>query len=201
MKTSGYIVIGCRKAKCGMLCVLLLLLAALPLLAQEGAKPETETYSAMLAGQSGPLAGKTTTLTIHIKEYSSDQEVQQLAETLRTNGPDGLLKAVDKLGERGRIAPPRSTGTAVQVVRQHPMEGGRRVILFANRPISFAELRGATRSRDYPFGLAILNLNAKDEGEGLLYGACKVRFNKDNELEVEHYGTAPARLLGVKRMK
>ena len=67
--------------------------------------------------------------------------------------------------------------------------------------MSFAELQGQARSTDYPFGLVILNLNAKDEGEGLLYGACKVRFSDDNEIEFEQYGQAPARLLSVRRMK
>ena len=49
--------------------------------------------------------------------------------------------------------------------------------------------------------MLILNVNDKGEGDGLLYGACKVKFSKDNQLEVEYRGMAPARLATVKLWK
>jgi hypothetical protein len=73
--------------------------------------------------------------------------------------------------------------------------------MFADRPVSFYEARNAPRSKSYEFGLLILNVNDKGEGDGLLYGACKVKFNKDNQLKVEHYGMAPARLAAVRLWK
>jgi hypothetical protein len=73
--------------------------------------------------------------------------------------------------------------------------------MFGDRPVSFYEARNAPRSKSYEFGLLILNVNDKGEGDGLLYGACQVKFNKDNQLEVEHYGMAPARLAAVKLWK
>jgi hypothetical protein len=73
--------------------------------------------------------------------------------------------------------------------------------MLANRPMAFVELQNATRSRNYPFGLVVLNVDSKGQGQGLLYGACQIRFNDKNEVEVEHYGQAPARLMNVRLMK
>ena len=198
MKTQRGIAAGARAVGIVAFCMVGCLLVTLSLQAQD--QSGEEKFSAMFAGQ-GALAGRTTTIDIYIQGYSNDQEVQQLAQILRSNGQDSLVSAVDKLPERGRIAMTGTTGSAVQVVRQHPLEGGRKIVLFSNRPMAFGEVSQNTRSTDYPFGIVILNLNEKGEGDGLLYGACKVRFNKDNELEVEHYGQAPARLMNVRLLK
>jgi hypothetical protein len=52
--------------------------------------------------------------------------------------------------------------------------------------------------KNYEFGMLVLDVNDKGEGEGLLYGACRVKFTKDDQVEVEHFGQAPARLAAVK---
>jgi hypothetical protein len=49
--------------------------------------------------------------------------------------------------------------------------------------------------------MLVLDVNDQDEGEGLFYGATKVKFTKDDQLEVEHYGRKPARLAEVKLWK
>ena len=45
-------------------------------------------------------------------------------------------------------------------------EGGERVVLLTDRPISFREAANLTRSLDYPFTLIELRLNRDGEGEG-----------------------------------
>jgi hypothetical protein len=57
-----------------------------------------------------------------------------------------------------------------------------------NRPISFGELDNSTRSRDYPIGIVTLNVDKEGNGTGLLYGLCKVKFDKKGELQIQHYG-------------
>ena len=71
--------------------------------------------------------------------------------------------------------------------------------MFGDRPIGFYEARNAPRSKNYQFGMLVLDVN--DKGEGLLYGACKVKFTHDDQLEVEHFGQKPARLAAVKLAK
>lgn len=184
-------------------CMCFLLTALFPIAsaAQSEDKKKPEQFSATAFGQGGMFGGKSVSLNIYITDYSSDQEVEDLAATLKTQGPDALLKAVQKMKEKGKVSTPGRVGWSVPVVRQRPTEKGRRIVMFSDRPIGFYEARNAPRSKGYEFGMLVLDVNDKGEGEGLLYGACKVKFNKDDQLEVEHFSQAPARLAAVKLWK
>jgi hypothetical protein len=168
---------------------------------QSEGKKKPEQFSATAFGQNGMFAGKSVSLNIYITDYSSDQEVEDLAATLKTKGSDALLKAVRKMKEKGRVSTTGRIGWRIGVVRQHPTDKGRRIVMFSDRPISFYEAGAAPRSKDYEFGMLVLDVNDKGEGEGLLYGACKVKFTADDQLEVENFGQAPARLAAVKLWK
>jgi hypothetical protein len=184
-------------------CMCFLFVALSPMVAagQTEGKQKPEQFSATAFGQAGMFGGKSVGLNIYITDYSSNQEVEDLANTLKTKGPDALLSAIQKMKEKGRVSPTGSVGWAIPVVRQHPTAKGRRIVMFGDRPIGFYEARNAPRSKGYEFGMLVLDVNEKGEGEGLLYGACKVKFTKDDQLEVEHYGQKPARLAAVKLAK
>jgi len=178
---------------------------AVSALAQEQPKEEKkkpEHFSANAVGQAGGLAGKSILVTFIINSYSQEPEVQSLVGTLKNDGPDGLLKAVDDLKEKGRVAPFHSVGTGVEVIRQVPLENGkRRVTLLTGRNITMAETRSMSRSRDYPFGLAFLEVDGKGKGTGVMYVACKIKFNKEGQIDIESYGIAPLKLMNVYLMK
>jgi hypothetical protein len=186
-----------------IMCVCFLTVALLPVASpgQSETNKKPEQFAATAFGQGGMFSGKSVMLNIYINNYTTDEEVQELAATLKNKGSDALLSAVQKMKESGRVATVGYTGWRVPVVRQRPTEKGRRIVMFSDRPVSFYEARNAPRSKTYEFGMLVLNVNDKGEGDGLLYGACKVKFNADNQLEVEHYGQAPARLTGVKLWK
>jgi hypothetical protein len=137
-------------------------------------------------------------VTFIVNSYSPEPEVHSLVGTLKKSGPDGLLKAVDDLDEKGRVAPTHSVGTGVEVIRQVPMKDGkRRITLLTGRNITMAETRNMSRSRDYPFGLAFLEVDSKGKGTGVMYIGCKIKFNKQEQIEIESYGIAPLRLMNV----
>jgi hypothetical protein len=175
-------------------------IATLPLAAAEQSETsdKPEHFSATAFGQAGSLAGQSVSLNIYINSYSSDEEVQELAATLKNKGSDALLSEIQKAKERGSVAVTGRTGWRVPVVRQHPTETGRKIVMFGDRPISFYEASNSPRSRQYEFGMLVLDVNSKGEGTGLLYGAAKVRFTKDGQVELEHYGQKPARLANVR---
>jgi hypothetical protein len=179
-------------------CLILTILFPSASVGQSEGKKKPEQFSATAFGQGGMFAGKSAPLNIYITNYSSDQEVAELASTLKTTGSDALLKALQKMKEKGKVSTTGRLGWTVGVVRQRPTETGRRIVMFSDRPISFYEASTAPRSKSYEFGMLVLNVNNKGEGTGLLYGACKVKFTKDDQLEVEHFGQAPARLTAVK---
>jgi len=80
-------------------------------------------------------------------------------------------------------------------------DGGQHIVLATNRPIAFGELYNGTRSRDYPIGILVLNVDGNGKGSGTFAPLCKVKFNKKKELVVEHYGQKPFRVVNVTRQK
>ncbi len=160
------------------------------------------SYAATAFGQAGTVAGKSFGVTVHVTAWSSDSDVQALAATLKSKGPDGLAKALFDDKEIGRVSPTGSTGSDFKVARIHPNgQGGYRIVLVTDRPISLPEQRNNTRSKDYPFGIVTLDVDKDGKGTGSLAPICKISFNKQGELEVEHYGQKPLRLANVRMDK
>ena len=159
-------------------------------------------YAATAFGQSGSISGKSFGLNVYVQELTSDGEIQELASTLKHKGPDGLVSAMEDIKDKGRVAPTGSVGTGMRVVRIHPTkDGGQHIVLATNRPISFPELYNGTRSRDYKFGIVVLDVDKDGKGTGSFAPLCKIKFNKKDELEIEHYGQKPFRLANVYRQK
>ena len=165
---------------------------------KEEKKKKSEVYSATAFGVAGAAAGQSVSLTIYIDDYTTDAEAHQFAQTLKTGGSDALLKAMDKSKAKGRIAVVGRVGQEVSIIRSRPADKGhRRIFLVMDRPISFAELRQGTRSRDYEFGVIELLVDEKGKGSGTMLAAAKVKFTKQDTLEIEHYGIQPLRLANV----
>ena len=79
-------------------------------------------------------------------------------------------------------------------------EGGRRIVLVTDRPIGFDEARNSSRSMDNRFTVLEIRLNAKDEGEGKIFGGAKL-YIENNELVVENWGTQPTRFNNIRKQK
>jgi hypothetical protein len=180
--------------------LLLLFLIALfvPLATVFSDEVKPEIFSATAVNTTGP--SPKVSMKIYINSYTSDEEVTQLANILKTQGPDALLKAINKV-ERGRIAPVRKTGTDVGFVRQRMTDSGRHITMVMERPMSFAELYRGSRSTDYPFGILQMDVDKNGKGTGTFMVAAKIKFTADNTVEVENYSVAPMRLMGLSKMK
>jgi hypothetical protein len=161
-----------------------------------------QQYSATAIGQAGTIAGKTFGVNVYLTGLTSDEQRQELLATLKSKGQDGVVSAMEKLPDLGRVSPVGSVGSGFRYVRAHKTpDGGMQVTMATNRPISFGELYNFTRSSQYPIGMVTLNVDKDGNGTGLLYGACKVKFNKKGELEVENFGQKPWRLANVRLQK
>jgi hypothetical protein len=170
--------------------------------AQEPQAPVPAQYSANAIGQSGTVAGKSFGLNVYIDAVSPEGQVDELIEILRQKGQDGLVSALEKSKDLGRVSPTGSVGTTMRVVLINPRpDGGQHIVLATNRPIAFGELYNGTRSRDYPIGILVLNVDGNGKGSGTFAPLCKVKFNKKKELVVEHYGQKPFRVVNVTRQK
>ena len=162
---------------------------------KEKKKKQREEYTAT-AIVTGPGASMIS-FSIMIDSFTPDEEVARLAEILKSQGPDALAKEVDKT-QRGRVAAVGRIGNDINVARAFQTEKGRVIRLLSNRPLGFLELRRGGRSVDYEFSIIELILNQKGEGQGVAIGAAKIKFNKENQLEIEQYGTYTTRVTNVR---
>ena len=176
---------------------------------KKGSGSGKETFSALayLPSGIGPAmrgAGATANVKINIEGYSSDQDAQQLQAAL-SEGPDTLLKALEKMKSIGRI---EREGTVsfydFKFILSTPTETGRRIIAVTDRPIGFLEAYFNGRSTDYKFGILQLDLKDdkkdKEEGVGALIYSAKIKLLNGNQIDIENFGIDPIRLEGVRQL-
>jgi hypothetical protein len=193
-----------RIAQFSFFALILAALLASPAPAQDKAPlPQIPAqYSANAIGDGGSMAGKTFGLTIYIDGTTTDGQIDELIGILKTKGQDAVVSALQDMKDVGRVAPTGSVGTGMRIVRIRPgKNGGVHIVMATDRPISFGELYNATRSRDYPIGILVMDLDKDGKGTGKFAPLCKVKFNKKKELEIEYYGQRPFRLVNIYRQK
>jgi hypothetical protein len=170
--------------------------------AQNGdSKPLTDLprqFSATAFGQAGAVAGKSFGLDLYITAWTTDQQVTDFISVLKEKGPNGLVSAMEKTNDVGRLSPTGFVGSGFRFARYRPApKGGLHIVMVTNRPMSFGELYRSGRSTDYQFGIVVLDVDKNGKGTGKLAPVCKIRFNKKNELEIENFGQKPFRLANV----
>lgn len=140
---------------------------------------------------------RTNTIDIVIERWSTPEETSNLKAVLVEKGGDKLLSALQKVKPRcGYARTSTSLGWDIYFAREVPLpDGGRKITLASDRPVSFWEVRNAARSTDYEFSLAEIRLPASGKGQGKAIKAAKVSFDKEkNTLEIENYQREPVRL-------
>lgn len=164
-------------------------------------KSSREVYTGTVIAIGARPGTNTRTFTLIIDNYTSGQEAQQLIQTLKAEGQDGLLKEMGKV-KRGVFQLDGSVGRDISVVlSSEGEENERKITLIFERWLGFAELRRGARSVDYPFSYAELFIDDKGKGEGTLFPAARLRVKGENTLDVENFGIYPALLKGVVRRK
>jgi hypothetical protein len=164
-------------------------------------KPLTDLprqFSATAFGQAGSMAGKSFGVNVFITGWTTDQQVQDYISVLKDKGPDGLVRAMEKAKDVGRLSPTGFVGSGFRFARYKPTkDGGLHIVMVTNRPMAFGEVYNGTRSTDYQFGIAVLDVDKDGKGTGQLAPVCKIKFNKQGQLEIENYGQKPFRLANV----
>jgi hypothetical protein len=180
-----------------------IVLLSLPLavLAQDtGSLPERFTAAAIGIGgpRTRPVA---TSVEIRINRWSTRDETQRLIGALQDEGRDSLLDALKDLRPVGTINTPGNLAYDLRYAHSEPWgDGGRRIFLATDRPISAWEAIRRPRTIDYPFTFIELRVNANGEGQGKLNLATRIIPSRDGGMiELENYDTQPIQLSGVKR--
>jgi hypothetical protein len=143
------------------------------------------------------------TLDIVVERWSSDAEVDKLRGVLKEN-PDKLLSTVQSLKPRaGYVRGQNTIGWDLHFAREASLpDGGHRIVLGSDRPMSFWELTNRPRSADYEFLLVEIHLDKDGKGSGTLAPAAMVNYDEDTKtLEVENFQNQPVRLTQVEVVK
>ena len=145
--------------------------------------------------------GAATPIEIVIERWSSEADRQRLTEVMMNKGPDKLLEALREAPRVGYIRTHTSLGWDLHFASRVPGEdGGERIVVVTDRPMSFAELWNRPRSIDYPFTVIELRVSESGEGDGTLSLATKVIPDKTNNIvTLENYDLQRIRLQQVKR--
>jgi hypothetical protein len=170
---------------------------AAPVLAQN----VKERFTGFAINMDGAV--NTGTVDFTIERWSTDAERDKLLALIpkEHDSPDKLVRALQGMKSVGTIRTPQTLAWDLRYARQFKGEdGGRRIVLVTDRPIGFREARNSSRSMDYPFSILEIRLNAKDEGEGKIFGGSKVYVEK-GELVVENWGTQPTRFNQIHKQK
>ena len=180
--------------------VLILCVSAISGWAQNG----RQTYTGTVVSYGSGFNTRTTTntFTLIVNGETPEIEVGRLVGILQEGGQDRLQEAI-RNNDLGNFAVGGRVGRTLNAVVIDEVEGRRRIRALFERWIRFGEIRGGYRSVDYPFGYIELFVDPKTgRGEGTLIEAAQIRWDRDKKLnqyvvEIENFGTFPARLMGV----
>ena len=175
-----------------------LVLAAASLVAGAQTLGTPERYSATAVNEPG---SGTSPVQIVVDRWSSDKERDLLVSTLLDKGADKLLDVLQDTPKVGYIRNPTGPSWDLHYARKTPLpDGGERVILATDRPLSFWEESQQLRTVDYPFTIIELRIRPDGEGEGKLSLAAKIIPDKESgTIILEDYGIQPVLLQAVKK--
>jgi hypothetical protein len=181
----------------------LALLATMAAVPQHHAAPLTLplhlTGGLISAGGIGNPTG-TARVELTVKRWSTDAERTQLLNALSGKGQDALLSQLIKAKPVGSIRVNTGLAWDLRYARTMPQdEGGTRVFLATDRPMTVAEIWNDPRYSQYPFTLIDLRFDAQGEATGSLLLAARVTADKDGRfVNVENFATQPIQLTDLK---
>ena len=177
---------------------------------QEGLPPLPIRFSAFAVNMSTAQRGRNTAVVdIRIKRWSTAAERENLLKTAVEKGQNGLLRALQKMPDHGKISIPGWVGPDPHSARlgwvlhyavaSKGEDGGLRIGIATDRYIGAWEAREQPRTIDYPFTLIEMHFDNSGKGVGKFAVATKIDFNKKkNEMVLENYASEPVRLNEIK---
>ena len=160
------------------------------------ASPRKESFSAVVVptGGLGPRAA--TPIRFIINRYANSEEVALLGEALASSNK-ALLGRLDDM-KMGRISPAGAVGVDINAAIEQRTPRAREILILAERPLGWYELRAGSRSQQYRLMAAIFSVDNEGKGEGTFVLAGRAEF-KDGRIEIERFGALPIRLLNVRK--
>jgi hypothetical protein len=185
-------------------CGLTLAMAAVclsPISGQTKAKPVEEEFNAIYTNISNVGAVGALPIIIRIRRWTGEDEHVRLMRILEQKGTEELVRELQRAKSAGSIGTPQELPYDLRYAHQEPLaEGGRKIILMTDRPMTAVERLSASVTRDYPITWIEMKLDAKGNGEGTISLAARLRLIGEF-LGIEDYANLPAKLNEIKKVR
>jgi hypothetical protein len=168
--------------------------ASAPVAAQTLGEKESFTAIAIANNELGSGAGR---VLIDVTRWSTDAETAALVKAVQEGGSQDLLEKLRDQRSTGTIRTPDSLAYDLRFAQEMPAgDGGRRIILATDRPMSFWETWNQSRTIDYPFTVIQMEIGRDGHGKGTMSYAAKV-IGDGKFIELENFGTSPVMLTEI----
>ena len=137
---------------------------------------------------------------ISITRWSTADERRRFLTALAGEGQEHALDQLQDLKPVGTIRVNHGLAYDLRYSNVRPGEdGGRRIFLMTDRPISAWEAWAQPRYSDYPFTLITMNVDAHGKGTGTIVLAARITANEDGRfVQVENYATSPIQFNNIR---
>ena len=185
----------------GVVVVLVLGLSVAPAAAKK--KPEIiESYDANAIMQT---AGAGSMATINIYRWSSDAERDEILGVIKSAkaGDRDVAKTLRGQGKTGSAFMSGRQGYPLRYAREFKTEdGGRKIILATDRPVTFQEAYQDTMAGDFDVSVVILTLDANGKGDGILSYGTELKWDdKTGMISPTNVSSQPIKLTNVRPKK
>ena len=182
--------------------VLLIAAGSLFLFAPLAASQEIENAPArFVAAAVNMNRGVAGTVELVVNRWSSDADGDRLKTVMFDHGQEKLLAELQRMPRMGFIRTPGRLGWDIRFAWHMPAkDGGEKIVLVTDRPMSFREVANHHRTVDYPFTVIELEMKKGGQGDGKITVATRILPAKgSNVVVLENYDIQPVLLTKVTR--
>jgi hypothetical protein len=177
----------------------LLMGAGLAVAQTQGDPEEFSAFAINMGALTG--TGGTAQLLLRVNRWSPDAERDAMFVTLKEKGANAMLEQLRRAKSVGTLRTPSSIGYDIRLsMVEAGKDGGRRVLLFTDRPVGFLEATYRPPSIDYPFTVIDMQIPPSGHGQGTMSIAAKI-IPAGKTVLIENYDTQPVQLNRIESRK
>ena len=138
-------------------------------------------------------------VTFVVQRFTSVEELQNLAGVLENGGQFGLLSVLK--GRRDGQLRLGAMNMPIALVFAEEQGRGYRYLFLTARRIQVDEEMLGKDSLDYPFGIAVFEVDRFGRGDGRLHVAAALRIDADGHVEIEDYDGVDGTIDRIKQLR
>jgi len=134
-------------------------------------------------------------MTLVANRFTSVEQAKHLAEVLEQGGQSALQAALTGRSDGQLVLGALQMPVALVVVEEQG--GGFRYLFLTPRAIKVEETTLGEASLDYPFGVAVFEVNSFGDGDGRIHVEAALSIDADGHIEIDDYDGEDGRLEDV----